>query len=128
MERKIVRTDKAPAAIGPYNQAVTVEAGSLTFLSGQIPLDPITGRIVSEEVASQARQVLENMKAVLEAAGMGFDNVVKTTIYLADMADFATVNEIYAGYFGAEPPARATVAVAGLPMGVKVEIDCVAAS
>ncbi len=129
MKRRIIESPNAPAAIGPYSQAVAVEAGNLTFLSGCIPLDPKTGEMVGGgHVEAETRQVMENMKAVLAEAGLGFESVVKTTIYLVDMADFAVVNEIYAGYFGEEPPARVTVAVAALPKGSRIEIDCIAAS
>ena len=128
MKRRIVQTDAAPAAIGPYSQAVTVEAGRLHFLSGQIPLDPATGEIVGADAAAQTRRVMENLKAVLEACGVGFDAVVKTTIYLADLEDFEVVNRVYAEYFPTEPPARATVQVARLPKDVRVEIECIAAS
>jgi 2-iminobutanoate/2-iminopropanoate deaminase len=125
--RAAVSTPDAPAAIGPYSQAIT--AGGFLFASGQIPLDAATGALVPEEaadVAAQTRRVLNNLGGVLKAAGIGFDRVVKTTVYLADMNDFATVNEIYGGYFPAPAPARATVQVARLPKDVRVEIDCIA--
>lgn len=129
MNRKIIESKEAPAAIGPYSQAVTVEAGSLTFLSGCIPLDPGTGEIVGGgDVTAEARQVMENMKAVLTEAGLTFESIVKATIYLVDMSDFAAVNEVYASYFEKAPPARVAVAVAALPKGSKVEVDCIAAS
>ncbi len=125
MERKVVATDAAPRAIGPYSQAIV--AGNLVFCSGQIALDPTTGDMIgASDVAEQARQVMQNLKAVLEAAGSSLDRVVQTTIYLTDLGDFGTVNEIYGSYFSSEPPARATVQVAGLPKGAMVEIDAVA--
>lgn len=119
-----IQTPKAPAAIGPYSQAMS--SGGLVFLSGQIPLDPATGEMVgSGDVAAQTDRVCRNIGEVLKAAGLSFDKVVKTTIYLTDMASFQTVNEVYAGYFTGKP-ARATVAVAGLPRGALVEIECIA--
>jgi 2-iminobutanoate/2-iminopropanoate deaminase len=124
-ERRVVSTDQAPAAIGPYSQAIAV--GNLVFCSGQVAIDPTTSKLVEGGVAEQTRQVLENLEAVLHCAGASFDDVVKTTIYLADMDDFATVNEIYAERFRFEPPARATVQVARLPLDVLVEIDAIAA-
>lgn len=129
MQRSIVRTAQAPAAIGPYSQAVSVPVGDgkrMVFCSGQIALDPVTGQMSEGDVSEQTRRVLENLGAVLAAAGGGFANVVKTTIFLADMADFAAVNAIYAERFPNDPPARATVAAAGLPRGARVEIDAIA--
>lgn len=124
--KSIVSTPEAPAAIGPYSQAVV--AGGLVFCSGQIALDPATGTMVGAgDVRMQAAQVMRNLGAVLAAAGASFASVVKTTIFLADLADFAVVNEIYGSHFPSEPPARATVQVAGLPRGALVEIDAVAA-
>lgn len=123
-EKAIVETAAAPAAIGPYSQAVW--AGDLLFCSGQIPLDPATGQLVEGDAATQAKQVLENVKAVLEAAGLGLENVVKTTIFLKDMNYFQTVNEVYASFFTPPFPARSTVEVARLPRDVKVEIEVVA--
>ena len=120
-----ITTKDAPAAIGPYSQAV--RAGGYVFLSGQIPLDPVTGQMVQGDVAAQADRVLKNLQAILAAAGSGFADVVRTTIYLVDMAHFATVNEVYARYFVAPYPARATVQVAALPRGALVEIDAIAA-
>ena len=114
----------APAAIGPYCHAV--RSGNLVFCSGQIALDPATGQVVDGGVEVQTERVLRNLGAVLEAGGSSFDRVVKPTIFLADMSDFATVNEIYGRFFGENRPARATVAVSGLPKGVQVEIDAVA--
>lgn len=122
--REIVATDAAPKAIGPYSQAV--RAGGFLFLSGQIPLDPATGQLVGADVAVQARQVMENLGAVLAAAGVGFAQVVRCTIFLADLNDFAVVNDIYGSYFEAPAPARATVQVARLPRDARVEIDAIA--
>jgi 2-iminobutanoate/2-iminopropanoate deaminase len=123
--RNAISTPAAPKAIGPYSQAI--RTGDLLFVSGQIPLDPATGAMVDGDVAAQARQVMQNLSAVLAAAGVSFDHVVRTTIYLADMNDFASVNEVYGGYFAAPAPARATVQVSRLPRDARVEIDCVAA-
>jgi 2-iminobutanoate/2-iminopropanoate deaminase len=123
---RAISTENAPKAIGPYSQAIEA-SGRMIFCSGQIPLDPASGEMVgASDVRAQARRVLENLRAVLEGAGASMDHVVKTTIYLADLSDFGAVNEIYAGYFGAHPPARATVQVAGLPRGALVEIDAIA--
>jgi 2-iminobutanoate/2-iminopropanoate deaminase len=122
--RRAVSSESAPAAIGPYSQAI--RAGSLLFLSGQIPLDPVTGAMVDGDVTAQTQQVFANLKAVLEAGGATFDNVVKTTVYLADMNDFSTVNAIYGTYFSSPAPARATVQAARLPKDCRVEIDLIA--
>jgi len=122
--RSVIATTNAPNAIGPYSQAI--RAGDLLFVSGQIPLDPATGRIVDGAAAEQTKQVMENLRAVLEAAGGSFANVVKTTIYLTNLDDFATVNVTYGDYFESSPPARATVQVAALPKGASVEIDAIA--
>ena len=122
---KVIATDKAPAAIGPYSQAVT--AGGLLFCSGQIPLDPVSGELIAGTIEVETERVMENLKAVLEAAGTGFGRVVKTTIYLTDMADFPAVNQVYGSYFPDMKPARATVAVASLPRSARVEIEAVAA-
>lgn len=122
MQKQIVATDKAPAAIGPYSQAV--KAGGFLFCSGQIPLRA-DGSMVEAGVQEQTRQVMRNLAEVVAAAGSDLNRVVKTTIYLVDMADFAIVNEIYAESFGEHPPARATVQVAGLPKGAMVEIDAI---
>ena len=122
--RQAVASDAAPKAIGPYSQAV--RAGDFLFLSGQIPLDPGTGQVVDGGIEAQTRRVMDNLRAVLAAGGATFAHVVRTTIYLADMAEFATVNEIYGGYFEPPAPARATVQVARLPRDVRVEIDVVA--
>jgi 2-iminobutanoate/2-iminopropanoate deaminase len=128
MNRTTLHSDSAPRAIGPYSQAVQVQAATLTFLSGQIPLDPVTGQMVDGDVVAQTERVMENLKAVLAAGGLSFGNVVRCTIFLQDMNDFAKVNEVYGRYFPSNPPARATVQVAALPRGAKVEIDAVAAS
>ncbi len=127
-EHHAVHTDRAPAALGPYSQAVAVPVGgrSLLFLAGQIPLDPATGALVDGTLEEQVRRVMDNLGAVLEAAGSGFDRVVKTTIFLADLGDFAEVNRVYGDYFPASPPARSTVQVARLPKGVRLEIDAIA--
>ncbi|MBN1211926.1 MAG: RidA family protein [candidate division Zixibacteria bacterium] len=125
--KEIIKTDKAPAAIGPYSQAVRVKADNLIFCSGQIPMDPATGEIVGETIEEQCRQVMKNLEAVLRAAGADFSRVVKATIYLADMKYFAKVNEIYGGYFKTDPPARAAFAVKTLPKEVMVEIEVIAA-
>lgn len=124
--RQIVRTDQAPDAIGPYSQAVT--ANGFVFTSGQIPIDPATGQFVPGGIAEQTQQVLKNLSAVLEAAGSSLQQVVKTTVFLADMQDFTAMNEVYATFFGAEPPARSTVQAARLPRDARVEIDVVALS
>ena len=121
---QVIVTDKAPAAIGPYSQAV--KAGGLLFCSGQIALDPVSGEMLQGTVEEETRQVLENLRGVLEAAGTGFERVVKTTIYLTDMADFPAVNQVYASFFDELKPARATVGVAALPRGARVEVEAVA--
>jgi 2-iminobutanoate/2-iminopropanoate deaminase len=122
--KEIISTDKAPGAIGPYSQAV--KTNGMVFCSGQIPIDTATGEFVSDDVAEQTEQVLKNLNAVLEAAGTSLNNVVKTTVFLADMNDFAAMNEVYAKYFSENKPARATVQAAGLPRGARVEIECIA--
>lgn len=124
MATETIATPQAPAAIGPYSQAI--RAGELLFVSGQIPLDPATGEFVPGGIEAQTRQVMANLRAILQAAGLDFAAVVKTTIYLADLGDFAVVNGIYGEYFPHNPPARATVQVAALPKGALVEIDCIA--
>jgi len=121
---EIVSTDKAPGAIGPYSQAI--KANGMVFCSGQIPIDPATGNFVSDVVAEQTEQVFKNLSEVLSAAGTGLDKVVKTTVFLADMNDFAEMNEVYARCFGDNKPARATVQAARLPRDAKVEIECIA--
>ena len=122
--REAVSSDGAPKAIGPYSQAI--RAGSLLFVSGQIPLDPATGAMVDGDIAAQTRRVFANLQAILEAAGASFDHVVRATVYLADMNDFGTVNEIYGTYFSSPAPARATVQAARLPKDARVEIDLIA--
>jgi 2-iminobutanoate/2-iminopropanoate deaminase len=122
--RRPVSSDQAPKAIGPYVQAV--DTGDLVFLSGQIPLDGATGRLVVGDVRAQTSKVIENLGAVLEAANLGFANVVRTTVYLTDLADFEAMNEVYAAAFGTAPPARSTVQVSALPRGARVEIDAIA--
>lgn len=122
--RQAVSTDAAPKAIGPYSQAI--RAGSLVFVSGQVPLDPATGALVPGDIAAQTHRVMRNLEAVLVAAGTSLEAVVKTTIYLADLGDFSLVNEVYGNYFTPPAPARATVQVARLPLDARVEIDAVA--
>lgn len=124
MEKKIIRTDNAPAPIGPYNQAV--QFGNLLFISGQIALDAVTGELVQGDIKTETLKVMENLKAILKEAGMDFSNILKTTIFLMDMGQFAQVNEVYGSYFSANSPARETVQVSGLPKGVKVEISMIA--
>lgn len=123
--RQTIGTDRAPAAIGPYSQAIRA-SGTLLFTSGQIPLEPASGEMVPGDIAAQTSRVLENLKAVVEAGGGSLADVVKTTIFLADMSDFATVNEVYAKFFPTDPPARSTVQVASLPKGARVEIEAIA--
>jgi 2-iminobutanoate/2-iminopropanoate deaminase len=122
--KTIINTNNAPAPIGPYNQATL--AGGFLFVSGQIPMDPLSGEIISSDIKAEATQVMENLKAILTEAGLGFDNIVKTSIFLTDMQNFAQVNEVYGTYFTADFPARETVQVAGLPRGVNVEISVIA--
>jgi 2-iminobutanoate/2-iminopropanoate deaminase len=122
--KKIISTSEAPAAIGPYSQAV--HSGNFLFCSGQIPLDPKSGQIVPGDIATQTRRVLDNIGAVLKADGLTFENIVKTTIFLTDLDDFQTVNEIYGSYFKQQPPARSTVQVSALPKGAKIEIEVIA--
>jgi len=122
--KTIISTERAPKAIGPYSQAVV--SNGWAFLSGQIPLDPVTNQIITGDIATQTERVLENLKSVLEAAGSSLDRVVKTTVYLKDMGEFAKMNEVYGRYFASNAPARATVEAARLPRDVSVEIDCIA--
>ena len=127
MKKKIINTDKAPAAVGPYSQAVRV--GKLIYTAGQIPLNPVDGTIVTADempTAVQTEQVLKNLTAVVKAAGSNLKNVIKTTVFLQDMGDFAEMNAVYARYFPKNPPARSAVEVAALPLGVRVEIEAVA--
>ena len=124
MKKSLITSDKAPKAIGPYSHAVQV--GDFVYTSGQIPIDPATGKVESSDIADQTRLVLNNLAAVLSAADLVFEDVVKTTIFLTSMSDFAVVNEIYAGVFAEILPARSTIEVAGLPLGVKIEIEAIA--
>lgn len=125
MEKKIVNTTNAPAPIGPYNQSVRY--GNMLFISGQVPIDPATGNVIEGDIQAETKQVMTNLQAILREAGMTFDNVIKTSIFLMDMGQFAQVNEVYGSYFdAASAPARETVQVAGLPCGVKVEISMIA--
>jgi len=124
MPREVIQTDKAPRAIGPYAQAI--KADGFLFTSGQIALDPTTGKLIDGDISAQTRRVLENLKAVLEAGGSSLDRVVRATVYLTDLSTFSTMNEIYAEYLGHTRPARSTVGVAALPLGASVEIDLVA--
>jgi 2-iminobutanoate/2-iminopropanoate deaminase len=124
MAKKIIRTEHAPAPVGPYSQAVDI--GSLVFCSGQIAIDPKTDTVLKGSVSEQAELVMKNIGGVLDKAGLKYSNIIKTTIFLTDMNDFSKVNEVYAKYFQADPPARSTVAVAGLPKGVNVEIEVLA--
>jgi 2-iminobutanoate/2-iminopropanoate deaminase len=124
MDRVVVSTDKAPAAVGPYSQAII--AGDFVYTAGQLSLDPKTGELLGEDVAAQTRKTIENLKSVLEAAGTSLDRVVKTTIYLTDMGNFAEMNAVYAEFFPSDPPARSTVEVGPLAKGAIVEIDAVA--
>ncbi len=125
MQREVVQTAKAPKAIGPYSQAIRV--GDLVFCAGQTPLDPATGNLVEGGIEAQTRRVLQNLSAVLEAAGTSFERAVKTTVFLADMNDFQKMNAVYAEFFPADPPARSTVQVARLPRDAMVEIEIIAA-
>lgn len=122
--KQVIATEKGPKAIGPYSQAI--KAGGFVFLSGQVAFNPATGQLVEGDVAKQTARVLENLKAIAEAAGTSLDKAVKATVFLKDMNDFAAMNEVYAKYFSMEPPARATVEVARLPRDVRVEIDIIA--
>jgi 2-iminobutanoate/2-iminopropanoate deaminase len=123
-KRKIISTQHAPAAVGPYSQAVQIS--DLIYSAGQIPLVPETGKLVEGDIAAQTRQVMQNLSAVLEAAGSNLSNVIKTTVYVTDLTDFAAINQVYGSFFAADPPARSTVQVAALPLGAQVEIEAVA--
>jgi len=123
--RNVISTDKAPKAIGPYSQGIAV-SGSLLFTAGQIPADPDTGEIQGGEIREQATRALKNLQAVVEAGGSSMEQVVKTTVYLKDMNDFAAMNEVYAGFFGGNPPARSAFEVVRLPKDVLIEIECIA--
>jgi 2-iminobutanoate/2-iminopropanoate deaminase len=124
VSRRVIRTTAAPAAVGPYSQAIV--EGSLVFCSGQIPLDPATGKIVPGDIEAQTRRVLDNVVAVLEAAGSSLAAVCKVSGFVTDLADFSRINQVYAGYFGQDPPARSTVQVAALPLGAQIEIEVIA--
>lgn len=124
MKKQIIFTEKAPGVVGPYSQAV--RAGNLLFTAGQIPLSPVTGKMVVGTVQEETEQVLQNLQAVLEAAGTSFENVVKSTVLLADMSYFGAMNEVYARYLGSNPPARTTYQAGALPLGAKVEIEMIA--
>ena len=124
MSKEVISTTTAPSAIGPYSQAIRV--GNLLFVSGQIPIDPATGEVVAGDIRAQTRQVLKNLAAIVEAAGSSLDRVAKTTVYLRDLSEFAAMNEVYAQFFGGEPPARSTVQVARLPRDAAIEIDLIA--
>jgi 2-iminobutanoate/2-iminopropanoate deaminase len=126
MSRQAIATPDAPKAIGPYSQAIEVSPGRMVFLSGQVALDPATGALDPGDAAAQTERVMKNLQAVLAGARLGFEHVVRATIYLTDLADFARVNEVYGRYFTGAPPARATVQVAALPRGARVEIDAIA--
>jgi 2-iminobutanoate/2-iminopropanoate deaminase len=124
LKREIISTEKAPAAVGPYSQGVKVN--NFIFTAGQIPLNPETGKLVEGGIKEQTRQVMENLANILKAAGTGLDQVVKTTIFTTDLADFADINQVYGSFFAGDPPARSTVQVAALPLGARVEIEVVA--
>jgi 2-iminobutanoate/2-iminopropanoate deaminase len=124
MKRTIIRTDHAPAAVGPYSQAI--RTGDLVFTAGQIPIDPATGELVSGSIEEQAHRVLDNLSAVLAAAGSGLDRAVKLTVFMTDLGQFAAMNAVYAEYFPSDPPARSAVQVAALPLGAEIEMECVA--
>lgn len=124
MQKEIIVSEKAPAAVGPYSQAIRV--GDLIYTAGQVPIDPATGKLVEGDIQAQTRQVIQNLKEVLEAAGSSLDNVVKTTVFLQDINDYAAVNEVYGSFFGNSAPARSAVQVAALPLGAHIEIEVVA--
>ena len=122
--KTIIKTSKAPNPVGPYNQAVLING--ILYVSGQIPANPATGELIKESIEAESRQVMENIKAILEEAHMDFSNIVKTSIFITDMKNFAVVNSVYAEYFSSDFPARETIQVGGLPLGVNVEISCIA--
>ena len=124
--RRVIATEAAPKAVGPYSQAIVAAGISLVFTAGQIPLDPATGKLVGGTIEDQTRQVLDNLRAVLEAAGSGLDRVVKVTVFMTDLSLFARMNAVYATAFPSDPPARSAVGVAALPLGAQVEMECVA--
>ncbi len=127
MSKHAVSTEAAPKAVGPYSQGIVLSEGPLVFVSGQTPADPATGKLVDGGIPEQTQRCLENIRAVLLAAGSSVDKVVKTTVFLTDMADFKAMNAVYAEFFGQTPPARSTIAVAGLPLGARIEIEAIAA-
>ena len=122
--KRAITTSKAPQALGPYRQAIS--AGTFVFCSGQVPLDPETGELVPGDIGEQTKRVIENLRAVLAAAGAGLEHVVKTTVFLTDLGDFATMNRVYGDFFGQTPPARSTVEVSALPKGARIEVEAVA--
>jgi 2-iminobutanoate/2-iminopropanoate deaminase len=124
--KKLIQTDRAPKAIGPYSQGVSIESGKLIFTAGQIPFHPGTNQMVDGGIEKQTEQVIQNLKAILEAGGSGLDRVVKTTVFLKQMGDFQAMNSVYEKYFSSNPPARSTVEVSALPKGALIEIECVA--
>lgn len=124
MTQEVVYTPNAPAAVGPYSQAI--RTGQFVYTAGQIALDPATGKMVADDITVQTERVLQNLRAILEAAGSSLEHVVKTTVFLQDMGEFSAMNSVYARHFGNNPPARSTVEVAGLPLGARVEIEAVA--
>ncbi|MDZ7267355.1 MAG: RidA family protein [candidate division KSB1 bacterium] len=124
--REVIKTTAAPAALGPYSQAIKVQAGRMLFTAGQVAIDPATGEMMVGDIKVQTRRVLENLRAILQAAGAGLEHVVKTTVFMTDLSEFAAMNEIYAEYFPVNPPARSTVEVRALPRGAKVEIEAMA--
>ncbi len=124
--KEVVKTTQAPAAIGPYSQGIKISSGTLLFTAGQVPLDPATGQMSEGDIKVQTRRVLENVKAILTAAGTSLANVVKTTVFLTDLSEFAAMNEVYGEYFAQNPPARSTVEVRALPRGARVEIETIA--
>jgi len=126
MTKTIIKTDKAPQAIGPYSQGVKVKNGGFIFVSGQIPINPESGELVSGTIGDETRQILVNLKAILEEAGSGLDKVVKTCVFLKNMDDFAQMNQVYSEFFKKDPPARSTVEVSRLPKGVRIEIEAIA--